>query len=192
MLSARGKYQLLVLDGTDVYERQCITSLAELDLYISMNTADGRQYRPVIAKILDPNVAETIISAPDPGPVVYRTELEYCILRYMGITQYDGHEAILLDFENISQNYKKKLDMTATVSDKFMTIDGVQYPLGIFVTYAFPTTHGSILLWPEGAPEGALSAAASAVVRLKIDRINAGFYDPIDDTGEFTIDLKSK
>lgn len=186
------KYQLLILDGTDVFESRGITSLSELDLYISMNMADGRQYRPVIAKILDPNVSETIASAPDLGPVVYRTELEYCILRYMGITQYDGHEAILLDFENISQNYKKKLDMTATVSDKNMTLDGVQYPLGIFVTYAFPTTHGSILLWPVGAPEGTLSAAGSAVVRLKIDRINGGRYDPIADTGEFTIDLKAK
>ena len=186
------KYLLLVLDGTDVFESRNITSLAELDLYISMNMADGRQYRPVIAKITDPNGAETVVDAPDPGPVVYRTELEYSILRYAGLTQYDGHEAILLDFENISQNYKKLLDMTATPSDKHITIDGVSYPLGICVTYAFPTTHGSILLWPEGAPDGTLSAAASAVVRLKIDRINAGFYDPIADTGYFTIDLKAK
>lgn len=186
------KYLLLVLDGTDVFESHGITSLSELDLYISMNMADGRQYRPVIAKITDPNGAETVVSAPDPGPIVYQTELEYCILRYAGITEYDGHEAILLDFENISQNYKKLLDMTAAPSDTHITIDGTAYPLGMHVTYAFPTTHGYILLWPEGAPDGTLSAAASASVRLKIDRINAGHYDPIADTGNFTIDLKAK
>ncbi len=48
------------------------------------------------------------------------------------------------------------------------------------------------MLWPEGAPEGTLSNAASASARLKIARINAGRLDPIQDTGTFTVDLKSK
>ena len=187
-----GMYQFILFDGTDVMTSQNITSLAELDLYISLNMADGRLNRPVIAAITDPNVAETVVSAPEAGPIVYQSELEYCILRYMGIITFEGHEAILLDFENVSQNYIKELDMTAFGSLQTITVDGVEYPLGIYCTYAFPTTHGYIMLWPEGAPEGTLSAAASASARLKIARINAGRIDPIQDTGTFTIDLKSK
>ncbi|MPM56223.1 hypothetical protein SDC9_103025 [bioreactor metagenome] len=187
-----GMYQFLLFDGTDVMTSRNITSLSELDLYISLNMADGRINRPVIAAITDPNVAETAVSAPDPGPIVYQSELEYCILKYMGLITFEGHEAILLDFENVSQNYIKKLDMTAFGAIQTITVDGVDYPLGIYCTYAFPTTHGYIMLWPEGAPEGTLSNAASASARLKIARINAGRLDPIQDTGTFTVDLKSK
>lgn len=187
-----GMYQFLLFDGTDVMTSRNITSLSELDLYISLNMADGRINRPVIAAITDPNVAETTVAAPDPGPIVYQSELEYCILKYMGLITFEGHEAILLDFENVSQNYIKKLDMTAFGAIQTITVDGVDYPLGIYCTYAFPTTHGYIMLWPEGAPEGTLSNAASASARLKIARINAGRLDPIQDTGTFTVDLKSK
>lgn len=187
-----GMYQFLMFDGTDVMTSRGISSLAELDLYISLNMADGRINRPVVAVLTDPNVTDTVVNAPDPGPIVYQSELEYCILKYMGLITFEGHEAILLDFENVSQNYIKKLDMTAFGAVNTITVDGVDYPLGIYCTYAFPTTHGYIMLWPEGAPEGTLSNAASASARLKIARINAGRLDPIQDTGTFTVDLKSK
>jgi hypothetical protein len=184
-----GKYRLLALDGTEVMTRQNITALAKLDLYLSLNQYDGRMNRPVIATITDPNVAETVMSAPDAGPIVYQSELSYFILRNMGVTQFDGHEAILFDFENITQNYIKPLDLTAYASNPKITIDGTAYPLMTYSTNCYPTTHGYLLLWPEGAPEGTLSAAKNVTVGLKIARINGGHLDPIVDTRDFTFDL---
>lgn len=185
-----GKYRLLSLDGTEVMTRQNITALAKLDLYLSLNQFDGRMNRPVIATITDPNVAETVMSAPEAGPIVYQSELSYFILRNMGVTQFDGHEAILLDFENITQNYKKPLDLTAYASNPEITIDGTAYPLMTYCTDCYPTTHGYLLLWPEGAPEGTLSAATSITVGLKIARVNGGHLDPIVDTHDFSFELK--
>lgn len=185
-----GKYRLLALDGTEVMTRQNITALAKLDLYLSLNQYDGRMNRPVIATITDPNVAETVMTAPDAGPIVYQSELSYFILRNMGVTQFDGHEAILIDFENITQNYKKPLDLTAYASNPEITIDGTAYPLMTYCTNCYPTTHGYLLLWPEGAPEGTLSGATSVTVGLKIARINGGHLDPIVDTRDFSFDLK--
>ena len=185
-----GKYRLLALDGTEVMTRQNITALAKLDLYLSLNQYDGRMNRPVIATITDPNVAETVMVAPDAGPIVYQSELSYFILRNMGVTQFDGHEAILIDFENITQNYKKPLDLTAYASNPEITIDGTAYPLMTYCTNCYPTTHGYLLLWPEGAPEGTLSGATSVTVGLKIARINGGHLDPIVDTRDFSFDLQ--
>ncbi len=187
-----GKYLLLTLDGSDVMAAQNITDLSELKLYITLNLFDGRLNRPVVATITDPNVAETKLNAPDPGPIVYQSELAYCVLRNMGVVQFQGHEAILLDYENVTQNYIKLLDLTAFPSSTLINIDGTDYPLDMYCTYCFPTTHGYIMLWPDGAPDGTLSSASSATVRLKIARIHAGNLDPIQDTGMFTIDLKSK
>ncbi len=184
-----GKYLLLALDGTEVMTRQNISALAQIDLYLTLTLYDGRINRPVTASIVDPNVAQTVLTAPEAGPVVYQSELSYCILRNMGLTQFEGHEAILLDFENITQNYLKELDTTAYASNPNITIDGTAYPLMTYCTNSYPTTHGSILLWPAGAPEGTLSGAASVTVDLKISRINGGHFDPIVDTGTFTIDI---
>lgn len=188
----QGKYLLLALDGSDVMTAQNITDLKELKLYITLNLFDGRLNRPMIATITDPNVAETKLAAPDPGPIVYQSPLAYCILRNMGVIQFQGHEAILLDYENITQNYIKLLDLTAFPSSTVITVDGTDYTLDMYCTYSFPTTHGYIMLWPDGAPDGTLSNAASATVRLKIARIHAGNLDPIQDTGLFSIDLKTK
>jgi len=185
-----GKYRLLALDGTEVMTRENITSLHQLDLYLSLNQFDGRLNRPVIASIIDPNVAETVMSAPEAGPIVYQSELSYFILRNMGVTQFDGHEAILLDFENITQNYKKPLDLTAYASNPEITIDGTAFPLKTYCTNCYPATHGYLLLWAEGAPEGTLSSATSVSVGLKISRINGGHLDPIVDTGDFSFSLK--
>lgn len=184
-----GKYRLLTLDGTEVMTRQNITALSKLDLYLSLIQYDGRLNRPVIATITDPNVPETVMSAPEAGPIVYQSELSYFILRNMGVTQFDGHEAILLDFENITQNYIKPLDLTAYASNPEITIDGTAYPLMTYSTNCYPTTHGYLLLWPEGAPEGTLSAATSITVGLKIARINGGHLDPIVDTRDFSFEL---
>jgi len=184
-----GKYRLLTLDGTEVMTRQNITALSKLDLYLSLLQYDGRINRPVIATITDPNVPETVMSAPEAGPIVYQSKLSYFILRNMGVTQFDGHEAILLDFENITQNYIKPLDLTAYASNPEITIDGTAYPLMTYSTNCYPTTHGYLLLWPEGAPEGTLSAATSITVGLKIARINGGHLDPIVDTRDFSFEL---
>lgn len=185
-----GKYRLLALDGTEVMTRQNITQLSELDLYLSLHLYDGRLNRPVVAVITDPNVSGTVLDAPEAGPIVYQSELSYFILRNMGVTEYDGHEALLLDFENITQHYSKPLDITAYASSPNIVIDGTAYPLSTYCTNSFPGTHGYLLLWPEGAPDGTLSAAASAEVRLKISRINGGHLDPIVDTGKLMIDMK--
>lgn len=187
-----GKYLLLSLDGGQVMADHGISQLAELKLYITLNYNDGRINRPVIAVIPDPAVSQTVVNAPDPGPVAYETELAYCVLRYMGIIEFGGREAILLDFENITQNYIKRLDLTIGSLLQSITIDGVDYPIGTYCTYAFPETHGYLMLWPEGAPGGTLSSASTARVRLHIARINAGHLDPIEDTGAFTIDLTAK
>ena len=184
-----GKYLLLALDGTEVMTRQNITALSKLDLYLTLTQFDGRLNRPVIATITDPNVAETVVNAPDAGPIVYQSDLSYFILRNMGITQFEGHEAILLDFENITQNYIKKLDITAYASNPRFTVDGAVYFLKTYCTNSYPTTHGYILLWADGAPEGTLSAATSIRCDLKISRINAGSFDPIVDTGMITIPI---
>lgn len=185
-----GKYRLLSLDGTEVMTRQNITALSKIDLYLSLNQFDGRLNRPVIATITDPNVAETVMSAPEAGPIVYQSELSYFIFRNMGVTEYAGHEAILLDFENITQNYIKPLDITAYASNPKITIDGTAYPLMTYCTNCYPTTHGYLLLWPEGAPEGTLANAASVTIGLKVSRINGGHLDPIVDTGDFSFNLK--
>ena len=185
-----GKYRLLALDGTEVMTRENISALHQLDLYLSLNQFDGRLNRPVIASITDPNVAENVLSAPEAGPIVYQSELSYFILRNMGVTQFDGHEAILLDFENITQNYKKPLDLTAYASNPEITIDGTAYPLKTYCTNCYPTTRGYLLLWAEGAPEGTLSAATNVTVGLKISRINGGHLDPIVDTRDFSFNLK--
>ena len=169
--------------------RQNITALSKLDLYLTLTQFDGRLNRPVLATITDPNVAETVANAPDPGPIVYQSDLSYFILRNMGITQFDGHEAILLDFENITQNYIKQLDITAYASNPRFTVDGTVYFLKTYCTNSYPTTHGYILLWADGAPEGTLSAATSIICDLKISRINAGTLDPIVDTGKITIPI---
>lgn len=188
----QGTYLLLALDGSEVYAAQNITSLKELKLYVSLNYFDGRLDRPVIVSIPDPNVAETKIDAPDPGPIVYQSKLAYCILRYSGIIQFEGHEAILLDYENVTQNYIKLLDLTAFPISPLINLDGTDYQLDMHCTYSFPNSHGYIILWAKDAPEGALSSASSATVRLNITRIHAGHFDPIQDTGMFTIDLKAK
>lgn len=187
-----GMYQFLYLDGSDVFAAENITDLSELKLYITLNLFDGRLNRPVIATITDPNVSETRLDAPDPGPIVYQSELAYCVLRYMGVIQFEGHEAILLDYENVTQNYIKQLDLTAFPSSSVITLDGTDYALDMYCTYSFPTTHGYIMLWADGAPDGTLGGASSATVRLKIARIHAGNLDPIQDTGLFTIDLTAK
>ena len=184
-----GKYLLLALDGTDVMARQNITVLARLDLYLTLTQYDGRLNRPVLASITDSNVSETVVNAPDAGPIVYQSELSYFVLRNMGITQYDGHEAILLDFENTTQNYIKQLDITAYASNPRFTVDGTVYFLKTYCTNSYPTTHGYLLLWADGAPEGTLSAATSIRCDLKISRINAGSLDPIVDTGLITIPI---
>lgn len=188
----QGTYRLLYLDASEVMAAQNISSLHEMQLYVSLNYFDGRTDRPEIITIVDPDVAETTLSAPDPGPIVYQSELAYCVLRYMGVVEFQGREAILLDYENVTQNYIKRLDLTAFPISKLINIDGTDYPLGMHCTYSFPTTHGYIMLWPEGAPEGTLSGAGSATVRLNITRIHAGHFDPIQDTGMFTIDLNAK
>ena len=185
-----GKYLLLALDGTEVMTRQNITALSQLDLYLTLAQSDGRLNRPVRATITDPNVAETVSNPPEAGPIVYQSELSYFIFRNMGITQFNGHEALLLDFENITQNYLKQLDITAYASNPRITIDGVAYPLLTYCTNCYPTTHGYLLLWADGAPEGTLTNAMSVSLGLKISRINAGRLDPIVDTGNFTIDLQ--
>lgn len=187
----QGKYQLVYLDGSDVFAAQNITSLQELKLYVSLNYFDGRLDRPEIISITDPTVTETKLDAPDPGPIVYQSKLAYCILRYMGVVQFREHEAILLDYENVTQNYIKLLDLTAFPISALINVDGTDYTLGMECTYSFPNTHGYIILWAEDAPEGTLSSASSATVRLNITRIHAGHFDPIQDTGMFTIDLKS-
>lgn len=188
----QGTYLLLALDGSEVFAARNITSLSELKLYLSLNYFDGRLDRPVIVTIPDPKVTETQINAPDPGPIVYQSKLAYCVLRYSGIVQFDGHEAILLDYENVTQNYIKLLDLTAFPISPLINIDGTDYTLDMHCTYSFPNSHGSILLWATDAPEGTLANAGSATVRLNITRIHAGHFDPIQDTGMFTIDLKSK
>lgn len=188
----QGKYQLLLLDGSEVFAAQNISSLRELKLYITLNLFDSRLNRALIVTITNPNIAETQLSAPDPGPIVYQSELAYCVLRYMGVIEFQGHEAILLDYENVTQNYIKLLDLTAFPISTRINIDGTDYTLGMHCTYSFPTTHGYIILWAEDAPEGALSGANSATVRLNITRIHAGHFDPIQDTGMFTIDLNAK
>lgn len=188
----QGTYQLLVLNGGDVYAAQNITDLHELKLYISLNYFDGRLDRPVIVSITDPNVPEDKLNPPDPGPIVYQSELAYCVLRNMGVISFQGHEAILLDYENVTQNYIKLLDLTAFPISPLINIDGTDYTLDLHCTYSFPNTHGYIILWAKDAPEGALAGASSATVRLNITRIHAGHFDPIQDTGMFTIDLSSK
>lgn len=185
-----GKYRLLSLDGTEVMTRQNITQLQKLDLYLSLNQFDGRLNRPVIASLIDPNVTETIVNAPEAGPIVYQSELSYFILRNMGVVTFEGHEAILLDFENITQHYIKPLDLTAYAVNPEITIDGTAFPIKTYCTNAFPTTHGYLMLWAEGAPEGTLANATSVAVGLKIARINGGHLDPIVDTGNFSFNLK--
>lgn len=188
----QGTYLLLALDGSEVFAARNITSLQELKLYVSLNYFDGRLDRPIIVSIPDSNVTETKIDAPDPGPIVYQSKLAYCILRYAGIIQFEGHEAILLDYENVTQNYIKLLDLTAFPISPLINIDGTNYQLGMRCTNSFPNSHGSILLWAKDAPEGTLASAGSATVRLNITRIHAGHFDPIQDTGMFAIDLKAK
>ncbi len=187
-----GMYQFLLFDGTDVMTSRGISSLSELDLYISLNMADGRINRPVIAAIADPNVSETVVSAPDPGPIVYQSELEYCILKYMGIITFEGHEAILLDFENISQNYIKKLDMTAFGAIQTITVDGVTTRwVCTALTLSRPRT-AYIMLWPEGAPAKgrfrmppARPPAQDCAHQRRPSRPDSGH-------GHVTVDLKSK
>ena len=188
----QGTYLLLALDGSEVFAAQNISSLAELKLYVSLNYFDGRLDRPIIVTIPDPNFTETKIDAPDPGPIVYQSKLAYCILRYAGIIQFEGHEAILLDYENVTQNYIKLLDLTAFPISPLINLDGTDYQLDMHCTYSFPNSHGYIILWAKDAPEGTLANASSATVRLNITRIHAGHFDPIQDTSMFTIDLKAK
>ena len=185
-----GKYRLITLDGADVMARQGISALKNLDLYLSLTLFDGRLTRPVTATIVDPKVSETAMNAQDASPIVYQSALPYCILRNKGITQYEGHEALLLDLENITQVSGSLLYLTASASNPEITIDGTAYPLMTYCTNAYPATHGCLLLWPDGAPEGTLTNAKSVTIGLRISRINGGKLEPVLDTQNFSFDLQ--
>ena len=184
-----GKYRLLSLDGTEVMTRQNITALHQLDLYLSLKLFDGRLNRPVVASLIDPNVQETVMSAPDAGPVVYQSVLSYCILRNMGVTQFDDHEAILLDLENITQNYLKMLDITAYPSDPSILVDGTAYPLMTYCTNAYPG-HARLPAALAGRRAGRNAGRRKQRLRLPQGLAHQrGHFDPIVDTGDFVIDL---
>ena len=185
-----GKYRMIVLDGTDVFTRQNITTLSQLSLYLALEQADGRLSRPIEATITDPKVSETVLQTDDESPIVYQSALPYCILRYKGITEYEGHEVILLDLENTTQTNGTSLDITASASNPNITIDGTVYPLMSACTSAYPATHGCLLLWADGAPEGTLANATSVTIGLRLSRINSGKLEPILDTRDFSFDLK--
>ncbi len=185
-----GKYRLVTLDGTDVLARQSIASLSQLDLYLALQLFDGRMTGSFVASVFDPMVNETTISAEDTSPIVYQSALPYCILRNKGIISYQGHEAILLDLENTSQNNGTLLNITASASQPEITIDGTLYPLKTECTGTYPATHGYLLLWPDGAPEGTLANAKSVTIGLRLSRVNGGKLEPILDTQNFSFDLK--
>lgn len=185
-----GKYAPLLLDAGDIYAQYGVTQLGQMRLYLSLCFSGGRVNRPITATISDPNgLSDVVESREDTRPIVYQTKLAYALLRYDGIVEYDGHRAIRLDFENITQNYIKLLDITAYPSDPDLTIDGKTYRLSTDCTYAFPTTHGCILLWSDDIAGGIPENASVVTVRLKIARLNAGRLDPIEDTGYFDIPL---
>ncbi|MPN62779.1 hypothetical protein SDC9_210532 [bioreactor metagenome] len=111
-------------------------------------------------------------------------------MRNKGIIEFEGHEAILLDLENTTQNNGTLLNVTASASNPIITIDGTPYPLMTYCTSTYPATHGYLLLWPDGAPEGTLSRATSVTIGLRLSRINGGKLEPILDTQDFSFDLK--
>ena len=59
-----------------------------------------------------------------------------------------------------------------------------------YCTNAYPATHGCLLLWPDGAPEGTLTNAKSVTIGLRISRINGGKLEPVLDTQNFSFDLQ--
>ena len=185
-----GKYRLITLDGTDVMARQSISALSKLDLYLALQQLDGRMTAPMVVSITDPMVGETVINPAEESPTVYQTAQPYCVLRNKGIVTYKGHEAILLDLENTTQNSGSLLNITASASNPTITIDGTAYPLMTECTGTYPATHGSFLLWPDGAAEGTLANATRVTIGLRLSRINGGKLEPILDTQDFSFDLK--
>ena len=185
-----GKYRMITLDGTEVMARQGISTLKNLDLYLALEMFDGRVTHPVTATITDPKVSETVMNTADDSPIVYQSTLPYCILRNKGITEYEGHEAIVLDLENTTQISGSLLHLTASASNPNITIDGTAYPLMTYCTSAYPATHGCLLLWPDGAAEGTLANATSVTIGLRLSRINGGKLEPVLDTQDFSFDLK--
>ncbi|HML69506.1 MAG TPA: hypothetical protein PKA81_14065 [Clostridia bacterium] len=185
-----GKYRLITLDGAEVMARQSITALNKLELYLALQLFDGRTVGPMVVTITDPKVSETVMNTQDTSPIVYQSALPYCILRNKGIIEFEGHEAILLDLENTTQNNGTLLNVTASASNPEITIDGTPYPLMTYCTSTYPATHGYLLLWPDGAPEGTLSQATSATIGLRLSRVNGGKLEPILDTQDFSFDLK--
>lgn len=185
-----GKYRLITLDGTAVMARQNITALHQLKLYLALQLLDGRTAGPVVVTLTDPKVGETVMDTADTSPIVYQSALPYCILRNKGIVEFEGHEAILLDLENTTQSGGTLLHITASASNPRITIDGTAYPLMTSCTSAYPATHGYLLLWPDGAEQGALSSATRVTIGLRLSRINGGKLEPILDTQDFSFDLK--
>ena len=185
----KGTAALYDLDISPILSRHNISAFSEIDLYLTFEYA-SKIDRAICTKIQVPGEAETVMDFdPEVGPIIFQDE--YCILRYIGI-DHDalGRDAILIDFENITQTYIKTLDLTVIPGYKLMELDGKEYPIAVYPTYCWPYTHGYMLIWPEGAPEGTLASASSAMVWLRITRIHSGHLDPVKSTGHLTFDLK--
>jgi hypothetical protein len=185
----KGTAAIYDLDLSAIIARHNISAFSEIDLYLTFEYA-SKIDRAICSVIQIPDVSETIMDFdPEVGPIIFQDE--YCILRYIGI-DHDalGRDAILIDFENITQTYIKTLDLTVIPGYKLMELDGKEYPISVYPTYCWPYTHGYMLIWPQNAEDGTLSSASSAMVWLRITRIHSGHLDPVKSTGHMTFNLK--
>lgn len=185
----KGTAAIYDLDLSAIISRHNISAFSQIDLYLTFEYA-SKIDRAICSVIQVPDVSETIMDFdPEVGPIIFQDE--YCILRYIGI-DHDalGRDAILIDFENITQTYIKTLDLTVIPGYKLMELDGKEYPISVYPTYCWPYTHGYMLIWPQNAEDGTLSSASSAMVWLRITRIHSGHLDPVKSTGHMTFDLK--
>jgi hypothetical protein len=141
-----GIYLLLALDGTEVMTRQNITALSQLDLYLTWHRATEGSIVLFAQPSLTRRCRDGIKPAgcrPDCLPkraFLLHSAQTWCV------TQYDGHEALLLDFENITQDYINSWIFTAYASNPRITNDGTAYTLMTYCTNCYPTTHGYLLL----------------------------------------------
>ena len=186
----KGSRMLLTLDNGAIFDRNGVTSLASMDLYLTTQTATKID-NSILLTVENPAGTATVAEErKDESPVVFQDK--YAILRYKGIdeTIFPDKSVILIDLENITQTYIKTMEIIAYPAHATIQLDGTVYPLESDCTYSYPTTHGYLMLWPVGAPEGALQSASEAAVKLKLSRFRSGHLDPVTDTGWFTIPLK--
>lgn len=176
------------IDGSQIMYSHGIEHLSDMDIYLTFEYANKID-RAIKLHVANPTYTDSTISTVEiDAPIIYQDQ--YCVLKNLGVDSAAlGREVLLIDYENITQTYIKTLDLTVQPAYGTCTVDGAEYPLGTYCTYCYPYTHGYMMLWPVGAPEGTLSGAKEITLRLYITRIHSGHYDPVSGTGTITIPL---